>query len=564
MKYKLWKGKTKWLLIVPAIILVSFSFITLKDKEFDIIKNTEIFYSVFGELDRFYVDETEPKELFQSAIEGMLSSLDPYTVYIPEEEAEDFNFMTTGEYGGIGAYIRKAGDYAIITEPYEGFPAQSAGLMAGDTIITIDGISTKGMAISKVSDLLKGTPNTLVKLQLKRIGLEELLEKTITRKKITIPNVPYSGMLDEETGYIKLTNFTSNAGVECKGALTELKKKGAQSIILDLRGNPGGLLVESVNVSNLFINKGQEIVSTKGKIRQWDGVYKTTETPVDTAIPLVVLVSRGSASASEIVAGAMQDLDRAVIIGQRTFGKGLVQTTRPLSYNAQLKVTTAKYYIPSGRCIQAVDYSHRNEDGSVGYIPDSLIREFETYNGRIVYDGGGITPDVVIEPEAVSSIAVSLYSKNLIFDYATLYVSTHETLPLPDVFSLSDQEYLSFLQFLQGKDYDYTTNSDDKLNELISTAKQEKYYDIAVTEFEALRDKLAHDKEKDLQTFKKEIKYLLEEEIVSRYYYQQGSIKASIQDDDEIKKAMEILKNPEAYAAILQGTEKKMDAVVLR
>lgn len=564
MKCKLWKGRTKWLLIVPAIILVSFGFITLKDKEFDIIKNTEIFYSVFNELDRFYVDETKPEELFQSAIEGMLSSLDPYTVYIPEEEVEDFNFMTTGEYGGIGAYIRKAGDFAIITEPYEGFPAQLAGLMAGDTIIAIDEISTKGMVINKVSDLLKGTPNTLVKLQIKRTGLDGFLEKTIVRKKITIPNVPYSGMLDEQTGYIKLTNFTSNAGTECKEALTELKKKGAQSIILDLRGNPGGLLIESVNVSNLFINKEQEIVSTKGKIRQWDGVYKTTEAPVDTAIPIVILVNRGSASASEIVAGAMQDLDRAVIIGQRTFGKGLVQTTRPLSYNAQLKVTTAKYYIPSGRCIQAVDYSHRNEDGSVGYIPDSLIMKFETNNGRIVYDGGGITPDIVLEPETVSSIALSLYTKYLIFDYATLYVATHETLPSPEVFTLNDQEYERFLQFLQGKDYDYTTNSDDKLNELISVAKQEKYYDVAVSEFEALRDKLAHDKEKDLQTFKKEIRNLLEEEISGRYYYQKGSIQASIQDDNEINKAMEILQNPEAYATILQGKEENINTVVLR
>lgn len=564
MKCKLWKGRTKWLLIVPAIILVSFGFITLKDKEFDIIKNTEIFYSVFNELDRFYVDETKPEELFQSAIEGMLSSLDPYTVYIPEEEVEDFNFMTTGEYGGIGAYIRKAGDFAIITEPYEGFPAQLAGLMAGDTIIAIDEISTKGMVINKVSDLLKGTPNTLVKLQIKRTGLDGFLEKTIVRKRITIPNVPYSGMLDEQTGYIKLTNFTSNAGTECKEALTELKKKGAQSIILDLRGNPGGLLIESVNVSNLFINKEQEIVSTKGKIRQWDGVYKTTEAPVDTAIPIVILVNRGSASASEIVAGAMQDLDRAVIIGQRTFGKGLVQTTRPLSYNAQLKVTTAKYYIPSGRCIQAVDYSHRNEDGSVGYIPDSLIMKFETNNGRIVYDGGGITPDIVLEPETVSSIALSLYTKYLIFDYATLYVATHETLPSPEVFTLNDQEYERFLQFLQGKDYDYTTNSDDKLNELISVAKQEKYYDVAVSEFEALRDKLAHDKEKDLQTFKKEIRNLLEEEISGRYYYQKGSIQASIQDDNEINKAMEILQNPEAYATILQGKEENINTVVLR
>ncbi|MBN2481851.1 MAG: peptidase S41, partial [Bacteroidales bacterium] len=332
-----------------------------------------------------------------------------------------------------------------------------------------------------------------------------------------------------------------------------LKKMGARSIILDLRGNPGGLLVESVNVSNLFVNRGQEIVSTKGKIKQWDGVYKTTAVPVDTSIPLVVLVNRGSASASEIVAGAMQDLDRAVLIGQRTFGKGLVQTTRPLSYDAQLKVTTAKYYIPSGRCIQAVDYSHRNEDGSVGYIPDSLIREYETINGRKVYDGGGISPDIVLEPEAVSSITISLYTKNLIFDYATLYAAVNKAPEYPGNFSLNDQDYKSFIQFLQGKDYDYNTQIDSRLQELIEIAKQEKYYDIAVSEFTALQEKLAHDKEKDLQNFKDEIKNLLEEEIVSRYYFQKGRIQKSVQEDDEIARAIELLKNPRAYTAILQG-----------
>ena len=551
MKAKFSIKKIRLVVITSLLVILSFGFITLKDKEFEIVKNLDIFYSLFNELNRFYVDDTKTDKLIKSAIDGMLTSLDPYTTYIPEEDMDDFNFMTTGEYGGIGALIRKGGNYALVSEPYENFPAQQAGLLAGDTILTIDGVSTYHKEISAVSNMLKGTPNTTLKVQIKRIGSPGILEKSLTRRKITIPNVPYYGIVSQHVGYIRLTNFTKDAGSETADAMKALKAKGAKAVILDLRGNPGGLLMESVNVSNIFIGKGREIVSTRGKVKQWDNVYTTTSAPVDTMMPLAILVNRGSASASEIVAGAMQDLDRAVIIGQRTFGKGLVQTTRPLSYNAQLKVTTAKYYIPSGRCIQAVDYSHRNEDGSVGIIPDSLIREFSTHNGRKVFDGGGIVPDIALGPEQFSNIALSLYTKNLIFDYATLYAMSHPAVPEIDKLKPGDEEYEKFVSFLKDKNYDYTTGCDDQLEELIKTAKQEKYYDGAHDEFTALKGKLAHDKGKDLQTFKEEIIRLLYQEIANRYYYQKGRIQASLRDDPELSKAVEVLNNQQQYNTLL-------------
>jgi carboxyl-terminal processing protease len=546
--------KFRLILILSLVFAVSFGFVALKDKEFEIVKSMEIFYSLFNEVNRFYVDETKPDKLIETAIDGMLNSLDPYTTYIPEKDMEDFTFMTTGEYGGIGALIRRGGNYALVSEPYENFPAFKAGLKAGDTLLSINGISTRGKEISEVSELLKGTPNTTLVVKIKRIGMKGEEEKTLTRQKITIPNVPYYGFVADRIGYIRLTNFTKDAGIEARDALVRLKEQGAASVILDLRGNPGGLLVESVNVANLFIAKNQEIVSTKGKVKQWDNVYKTTTDPVDLSIPLVVLVNRGSASASEIVAGALQDLDRAVIVGQRTYGKGLVQTTRPLSYNSQLKVTTAKYYIPSGRCIQAVDYSHRNEDGSVGFVPDSLIREFSTFNGRKVFDGGGIAPDIALEPLQYSNIALSLYSKNLIFDYATLYANKHAAVANVDALAPTAAEYNDFLTFLKGKSYDYTTESDDQLDALIKTAKKEQYYSTSQAEFDALRKKLAHDKEKDLQTFSPEIKGLLFEEIASRYFYQKGRILASLEDDPELSKAIEVLQHPGQYSAVLQSS----------
>lgn len=549
MKFFIKRKRVNLIIIFGLVFALSVSFTVIKDKEFEIVKNLDIFYSLFRELNLFYVDETNPKKLIESAIDGMLETLDPYTTYIPEEEQKDFVFMTTGEYGGIGALIRKGGDYTIISEPYEGFPAQKVGLKAGDTILSVNDISTYKKEVSEVSEMLKGQPNTTVKLRLKRIGEAGVFEKKLIREKIVIPNIPYFGVIKNDIGYIRLTNFTKDAGKESRDALKELLNAGARSIIVDLRGNPGGLLIEAVNVTNLFVRQGQEIVYTRGKVKQWDNIYKTLNQPVDTNIPVIILVNRSSASASEIVAGALQDLDRAVIIGQRTFGKGLVQTTRQLSYNTQLKVTTAKYYIPSGRCIQAVDYTHRNEDGSVGTIPDSLIREFRTNKGRKVYDGGGITPDITIEEEQPGKITISLYSKNFIFDYATYFATKHNNYDL----LFSDEDYIDFVQFLKDKDFDYTTASDEKLDELIAVAKREKYYQDAELEFNVLKGKLAHDKEKDLQTFKEEIKDLINEEIASRYYYQKGRIKASLANDLVLNKAIEICTNNQIYNSILSG-----------
>ena len=553
MKIKITR-KAKVITIVIVLLISSFSFIGFTDKEFKIAKNLDIFFTLFRELNLFYVDDTDPEELIDAGIDGMLKSLDPYTTFIPESEMDNFNFMTTGQYGGIGALIRKAGDYSMISEPYFDFPAYKAGLRAGDTIISIDGTSIKDKKIGDVSEMLKGTPNTSVKLEIKRYGLETTIEKTLSREIITIKNIPYYGMVDDSIGYIRLSNFTNNAGKEAKEALNKLKKQNAKGIILDLRGNPGGLLIESVNVANLFINKDQEIVSTHGKVKQWDNVYKTTQPAIDTTIALVVLVNRGSASASEIVAGSLQDLDRAVIVGEKTFGKGLVQTTRPLSYNTQLKVTTAKYYIPSGRCIQAVDYAHRNEDGSVGYIPDSLINEFTTRNGRKVYDGGGITPDVKVESETPGNITVSLFTKYLIFDFATIFVAERDSIENIEEYEFTDDDYQEFLKFLENKDIDYTTQSWKDLEELIKTSKKEKYYVYAEEEFAALKQKLAHDKNKDLQTFKDEIIQLLMEEIASRYGFQESRIKVSLRNDIQFEKAVSVLKNKEQYLSIFKNT----------
>lgn len=546
--------KVKIFAAITLLLGSSVMFYAFSDKDFQISKNLDIFVSLIRELNLYYVDDINPEKLIETGINSMLASLDPYTTFISEKEMADFRFMTTGKYGGIGALIRKAGDYSMISEPYKGFPAFKAGLQAGDTIISIDSVSIKGKSISDVSELLKGTPNTQLNLVIKRIGVKEPISKTLTREEVTINNVPYYGMLNDNIGYIRLTNFTKDAANDVKQALLDLKSKNAKSIILDLRGNPGGLLVEAVGVSNLFVPKGTEIVSTKGRVKQWDQTYITTDPAVDPNIPLVLLVNHGSASASEIVSGSLQDLDRAVIVGQRTFGKGLVQTTRPLSYNTQLKVTTAKYYIPSGRCIQALDYSHRNPDGSVGHIPDSLISAFKTRDGRTVYNGGGIKPDITINGETPGAITINLYAKNLLFDFATLYKAKHDSIGPLDKFHLTDADYQDFENFLKSKSFDYTTKSDDTLEELINIAKQEKYYDQAKPEFDALKLKLAHNLNKDLTTFKSEIEELLSEEIVSRYYYQKGRIQESLQDDSQLEKAMDVLKSKQLYTSILNGT----------
>jgi carboxyl-terminal processing protease len=546
----------KILIAIFLVFLVGAGFTTLRDKDLDIVKNLDIYCTLFRELNMFYVDDTNPEELVTTSINSMLQSLDPYTTYISEKEMDDFNFQTTGEYGGIGSLIRSAGEYVVISDPYEGFPAARSGLMAGDILISVNGTSTRDLSISRVSDLLKGEPGTEVTLEIKRTGTEEVLSFTLTREKITLTNVPYYGMLNEHTGYIRLSNFTTNASQEVRQAYESLRENdGFNRLILDLRSNPGGLLIEAVRTCNLFVEKGELIVSTKGKVKQWDNEYKTSGEALDTEIPLVVMVNRASASASEIVAGAMQDLDRGVIVGQRTFGKGLVQTTRQLKYNAQLKVTTAKYYIPSGRCIQALDYTHRNEDGSVGTIPDSLISEYTTRNGRLVYDGGGVRPDIEIVPETLSEITLRLYTGNVIFDFATNYRADHPNIPSVSEFTLSDEEYADFKNYVEQQDFEFETASERGFNSLVETAKREKYYELAKEEFLALEQKLGHDNLKDLDTFRPEIQQILEEEIIGRYYYQKGRIRAQLKEDVQLDKALELLSHPLKISNILNGEE---------
>lgn len=545
------------LLVVALVASIGIWSFTASDDYFEISRNIDIFTTLFRELNIYYVDKTDPEDLVRKGIDSMLENLDPYTQFIPESEIDDYRFMTTGQYGGVGALIGQRGDSILITDPYEGFPAQKAGIMAGDIIKEINGQKVTGKHSDEVSKLLKGQPHTSLTVVLQRPGESAPITKTIVRDEIQIKNVPFYGMLDEHVGYIRLSSFTDNAGGEVKDALTELKSKNKlEGVILDLRSNPGGLLNEAVNIVNVFIDRGQEVVSTRGKVKEWDKVYKALNNSVDTQVPLAILVNSGSASASEIVSGSLQDLDRGIVIGQRTFGKGLVQTTRPLSYNTQLKVTTAKYYIPSGRCIQALDYTHRNTDGSVGKVPDSLITAFKTKGGRKVFDGGGITPDFATEPLSFSSVSQSLVGKYLFFDYATTYRQTHPAIAPARTFRIDDKGYDDFVNFLHNKDYDYVTESEKKLTELKEDAEKEKYFDAIKTEYEEVHKKLLHDKTADLKTHKAEIKELLENEIVSRYYYQNGRIENGFDYDPDIILAKKALQDPAVYSAIKNRTYK--------
>jgi carboxyl-terminal processing protease len=544
------------MIIVFSLLLVagvSTGFLVNQEsRDFKIAKNLDIFFSLFRELNTFYVDPINPDKLIKVAIDNMLKTLDPYTVYFPESEADEFAILTTGQYGGIGSLVRASGDYVVISEVYKGFPADKAGIKPGDILKKVDGTSLKGLPTESVSEKLKGDPGTALNITVGRNGRDT--DYLIKREKIILPPVPYYGMIDSKTGYIRFTNFTQNCIEAVKSALIDLKSQNAQQIILDLRGNPGGLLTEAVEIVNLFIPEGTEVVSTKGKVKQFDEDFKTTKQPVDDKIPLALLINRGSASASEIVAGAIQDLDRGVIIGQRSYGKGLVQITRPLVYNTQLKVTTAKYYIPSGRCIQARDFSHPNEDGSVGIIPDSLISEFKTRNGRIVKDGGGITPDIEEVPPPLSQISSELYVRNYIFDFATKYYWAHPNLKSPEEFKFTDQDYSDFKTFLEERKFSYKTSTEESLNELIANAKKEKYYDIHKDLFNDLEKDVTHNLDQDLKLFKNEITDLLEDEIISRYFYESGAIAWTIGKDEQVLKAREILNDKAEYDSILKGT----------
>ena len=542
--------KLKIIVISLVVLISSFSF---TDSYFEIAKNLDIFTTVYRELNNYYVDETDPGKLMKTAIDKMLKSLDPYTNYIPESEIEDFKFMTTGQYGGIGAVITKRKDFVFISEPYEGFPAQKAGLMAGDKILKIDGESAKGKNTEEVSKALKGQPNTEVELLIERPYEEKAFTVNFKRQKISVKSVPFYSFIDDGIGYIKLRSFTRDCSQDVKNALLELKKKGElRGLILDLRNNPGGLLNESVSIVNLFVEKGQEVVSTKGKIKSWDKIYKAYKAPVDLKTPIIVLINQSSASASEIVAGAIQDLDRGVVIGQRSFGKGLVQQTKKLSYNAQLKLTVAKYYIPSGRCIQALDYSNRNDDGSVGKVPDSLMTAFKTKNGRTVFDGGGIKPDIQVEQDDLSNLIISLIRERLFFDYATLY--KYKNSSIDSVFRISDNDFASFKDFLSDKSYDYKTETEKAIEALKTTSEKENYFNLLEPQYLNLFDEFELNKKNDLDRNRQIINEILSEEISSRYYYQEGRIRTSIEYDKEIKEAIKHLKQKDLYNSILSSS----------
>ena len=550
--------KFKWYyLLISFSAIALFSFTQTNTNYFEISKNLDIFATLYREVNAYYVDDIDAGKLMRKAIDEMLNTLDPYTNYISESEIEDFRFQMTGQYGGIGSQIGQKGDFIMITDPYEGYPAQKEDLRAGDLLLEVEGKSVRGKNSSDISKLLKGQPGTKVKILIKREAEGEIL-KTVTREEIHVKNVPYAGMINEYTGYIRLQSFTNDAGKEVKEALLELKKNSKlSSIILDVRGNPGGLLHESVNVVNVFVARGTDVVSTKGKIKESDKTYPTLNVAIDTLIPLVVLTNRSSASASEIVSGSIQDLDRGVVIGSRTFGKGLVQNTRPLSYGTQVKITTAKYYTPSGRCIQALDYSHRNDDGSVGAIPDSLKREFKTKSGRKVYDGGGVDPDILVIHQPYSKIAESLLNKQLIFDYATIYRSKNKSIKASKDFKISDIEFLEFKDFISTKEYDYTTASEKALDEFKKKAEAEKYFDGVKLQYESLRQNLKHDKSADLEKNKEELKELLEEEITKRYYFQKARYEASFKNDEDIRAALKLFEDSLKYKEILKPALKK-------
>jgi len=542
--------------LIALIAVVAAGSMSFTSSYFEISKNLDIFASLYKELNTYYVDEVEPADLMRKGIDAMLKSLDPYTNYISEAEIEGYKLQTTGKYGGIGAAIRKDKelDYVVISEPYEGFPAHKAGLRAGDAIKEIEGKSAKGKTTDEISKILRGNPGTDVKIKIGRPGESRDLPITLTRETVKIDAVPYSGVVRDDIGYIKLNSFTQNCGRDVANAYQDLKKDhDIKGLIFDLRGNPGGLLSEAVNVSNIFVDKGEEIVSTKGKIKEWEKSYKAKNSPVDLEMPIVVLTNKSSASASEIVSGVVQDLDRGIVLGQRTYGKGLVQTTKNVGYNSKLKLTTAKYYIPSGRCIQSVDYAIKNKDGSVDEVPDSLRTAFKTRNGRKVFDGGGVLPDVELERKKYAKVSSALASKQLIFKYATDYFNKHDEIDEPEEFSLSDEEYDEFVNYISGKDYSYTTKSEKLLKDFKKSTEVEEYYKALNTEIDELEAKFIADKRNDLVKHKDEIKELIEMEIIGRYYYKKGKIRASLQNDDEVAAAIELLTNNDEYEEILAG-----------
>lgn len=538
------------------LCFVLFSFGTTyaqEDKSFEIVKNLEIFANVYKNIHLHYVDDVDPGKTMKVAIDAMLSSLDPYTNYYPESDMEDVKLQLLGQYGGIGALIHQNGKHIYIAEPYEGLPADLAGLRAGDRIVEVNGESTEGKSNSDVSSAMRGQAGTDVAITVERDG--KRFTRTITRKEIVLPNVPYSGMVGDKVGYVKLSEFTQDAGGNVREAFRKLKQEhpDMRGFILDLRGNGGGLMNEAVDVVNTFVRKGELVVETKGKVAAKNMKSFTRLAPEDMQIPLVVLVDGYSASASEIVSGSLQDLDRAVIVGTRSFGKGLVQNILPMAYNNQMKVTVSKYYIPSGRCIQAIDYAHRDENGRATKVPDSLKTAFKTRNGRTVYDGFGIEPDVEVVPEYMSQLAVALVQKFLIFDYATDFAKKHTQIAPADKFEITDEIYADFVKYLSDKEYTYSTTTERMLKELREVAEEENYLDAISSDIDVLEQKFKVDKQGDLQKCRAEISEMLKSEILVRYYYEKGRIAGLLTHDPDVLKALEIINNPAQYKQILSG-----------
>lgn len=544
--------RTVVLWISLATVLVAGSAFT--SDYFEISKNLEIFTSLYQKLNTYYVDETEPGELMKTGIDAMLKSLDPYTVYYPESKIEDYRFMTTGQYGGIGAIIRTSNGRVLIAEPHEGYAAAKAGLLAGDEIVKVDGRSVEGKNQSEMSEILKGQAGTDITITVNRPGMDQPQDFSFKREEVKIKDVPYYGMLDDQTGYVKLRKFTKTASSEVRAAMNDLKGQGMKRLVFDLRGNGGGLLREAVNIVNFFVPKGQEIVSTRGKLEEWNRTHAALNAPIAPDLPLVVLVNGGSASASEIVSGALQDLDRAVVIGERSFGKGLVQQTKDISFNSKLKLTVAKYYIPSGRCIQKLDYTNRS-GSKVDEVADSLIKPFSTIGGRTVYDGRGIDPDVLVDLDDDINIIRGLITNDVIFDYATQYRLANQAIDSADTFTLSDDDYQRFVDFAEQRDFEYNTVTEKVFEDLQEIAAEERYYEGAEEEFAALLESITPEKSDDLMKFKKEITELLESEIASRYYFQTGRIKADLEGDVFISSAIETFDG--SYNSLLDGTTDK-------
>ncbi len=542
--------KIFWIATIISVV-TALSFTDPAERYFEIAKNLDIFATLFKEVNALYVEEVNPNKLVRTGIDAMLGSLDPYTNYIPEDEVEDFRTINTGQYGGIGAITREIGDRTVVTMLMEGYGAQKGGLKIGDEIVKIDDINLSKLSREESGQVMKGQVGTPVSLTVKRIGVEDPIKLEFKRERIKLTNVPYSGMIEKDIAYIQLTDFTPDAAKEVKNALIRLKDEGAKGAVLDLRGNPGGLLIEAVNITNLFIPKGKLVVSTKGKIPENNLNYETLNVPIDTEIPVTVLINRGSASASEIVAGTLQDYDRAVVIGEKSYGKGLVQVSRPLSYNSQLKVTTAKYYTPTGRCIQVLDYGHRRDDGSVGSIPDSLKKAFKTTNGRVVYDGGGIDPDIKTQNQEGHMLIQVLFEKGFLFDFATQYVYKHADPVDSRTFSLSDEEYQQFLNWMKNKNYSYKSYMEYQLQQFTEEAKKEKYFADLKGQLDLVSTRIAESKKNELVLQKDEIKKQLEEEIVSRYHLERGSVEVAFKYDKDIKMATDILHNSIQYKKLL-------------